>query len=202
MEKRMICDRWLPPLAALAILSLLPAASLAQSPSAVPPPVPAQPAPVQSADPFGNEVTLTEKNIVYFKGNATWDSAFDTLVDAFKTVYGFLDKQGVKPAGPAMTVYTSTDDTGFTFQAAVPVAEPFANPPQGDIAAGKSPAGKAREFVHRGSYDSMDNTYEAITNFLDEKNLEAKDMFIEEYTTDLRTTSEDKLVIHVFVPIK
>ena len=30
----------------------------------------------------------------------------------------------------------------------------------------------------------MDNTYEAITNHLDEKKLEAKDTFIEEYITD------------------
>ena len=35
-----------------------------------------------------------------------------------------------------------------------------------------SPEGKALKFVHRGSYDNMDNTYEAITNHLDDKKLE------------------------------
>ena len=30
----------------------------------------------------------------------------------------------------------------------------------------------------------MDSTYEAITNYLDDKQLEAKDLFIEEYATD------------------
>jgi effector-binding domain-containing protein len=189
--------------ASFAILAILNLATPAVAQNSGPPPAPpAGPAPVRNADPFGNEITLAEKDVVYFKGNGTWDSAFDTIVDAFKTVYAFLEKQGVKPAGPAMTVYTATDDTGFTFQAAVPIAQPLANPPSGDLAAGKSPAGAARAFVHRGSYDSMDNTYEAITNFLDEKNLEAKDMFIEEYVTDLRTTPEDKLVINVYVPIK
>jgi effector-binding domain-containing protein len=48
----------------------------------------------------------------------------------------------------------------------------------------------------------MDTTYEAITNHLDEKQLEAQDTFIEEYVTDPLTTSEDKLIINVFVPIK
>jgi effector-binding domain-containing protein len=48
----------------------------------------------------------------------------------------------------------------------------------------------------------MDNTYEAITNHLDEKRLEAKDMFIEEYVTDPVTTADDKLVVNVFVPLK
>ena len=48
----------------------------------------------------------------------------------------------------------------------------------------------------------MDTTYEAITNHLDEKRLEAKDLFIEEYATDPVVTPEDQLVITVLVPIK
>ena len=67
---------------------------------------------------------------------------------------------------------------------------------------GKSPEGKALKFVHRGSYENMDNTYEAITNHLEEKKLEAKDTFIEEYITDPLKTAEDKLVINVYVPLK
>jgi effector-binding domain-containing protein len=183
-------------IAALTCAAVWPAA--AQAPS--PPPVTAAPAPAD--DPFGLEVTMTEKTIVYFNGNGNWDAAFETIVDAFKTVNGFLAKQGIKPAGPLMTIYTGTDDTSFSFQAAVPVNEAPKDPPKGDIAVGKSPAGKALKFVHRGSYDSMDTTYEAITNHLDEKQLDAKDLFIEEYQTDPLTTPEDKLVIDVYVPIK
>jgi effector-binding domain-containing protein len=67
---------------------------------------------------------------------------------------------------------------------------------------GQSPEGKALKFVHRGSYDNMDNTYEAITNDLDDRKIEAKDTFIEEYTTDPLKTAEDKLVINVYVPLK
>jgi effector-binding domain-containing protein len=169
------------------------------------PPAPAQSAPAQpgqGSDPFGEEITLGAKTIIFMKGTGTWDSAYETLIDAFKSVRGFLDRQGIKPAGPAMTIYTATDDTGFQYQAAVPIAEAPKNPPRGDIALGQSPAGKALKFVHRGSYDAMDNTYEAITNYLDEKKLEAKDMFIEEYQTDPLSTPEDKLVVNVFVPLK
>jgi len=197
---------------AASLLLLGPAASNAQAPAspappqATPAPPPAPPPepgpPAQSADPFGEEVTLVEKTIVYMNGNATWDSAFETLVDSFKQLNTFLDRQGLKPNGPSMTIYTSTDDTGFSFQAAVPLGEEPQNPPRGDIAVGKSPAGRALRFVHRGSYDSMDSTYEAITNHLDEKRLEAKDLFIEEYATDPVTTPEDQLVITVLVPIK
>jgi effector-binding domain-containing protein len=178
-----------------------PAASASPSPTAPPPAAAATPAPVQTADPFGLETTLEAKKVVMFKGTANWDSAFDTLIDAFKALNTLLDKQGIKRAGNAMIVYTSTDDTGFTFLAEIPVEQDPKNLAK-DMSIGKSPEGKVLKFVHRGSYDNMDNTYEAITNHLDDKRLEAKDTFIEEYLTDPLKTAEDKLVINVFVPLK
>jgi effector-binding domain-containing protein len=176
------------------------------SPPATPGPQAAPPTttpvvPTQTADPFGVEVTLEAKTVVLSKGNATWDSAFETLMDSFKALTKEIDKLGGKVAGNMMIVYTSTDDTGFTYQAEVPVEQEPKNLPK-TLSMGKSPDGKALKFVHRGSYDNMDNTYEAITNHLDDKKLEAKDTFIEEYVTDPLTTAEDKLVINVYVPLK
>jgi len=160
------------------------------------------PSPLQPGDAFGEEVTLPERTIVYLKGHSTWDVAFDTLVDAFKSLNEYLNKQSVKPIGPAMTVYTQTDDSGFQFEAAVPIAAAPANPPKGDIAVGQAPSGRALKFVHRGSYDAMDSTYEAITNYLEDKHLDAKDLFIEEYVTDPVTTNAENLVVNVLVPVK
>ena len=187
-----------------------PAASPAATPSATPaappaaaetPAAPPATAPVQTADPFGEEIMLAPKTVVILKGSASWDSAFDTLIDSFKTLTALLDKQNIKPAGNPMIVYTSTDDNGFTFLAEIPVDQEPKNLTKG-MSVGKSPEGKALEFVHRGSYDNMDNTYEAITNHLDDKKLEAKDTFIEEYMTDPLKTEEDRLVINVYVPLK
>src|ERR1700682_1556439 len=166
-----------------------------------PAPPPRAAAPVQTADPFGEEITLAPKTVVLVKGNANWDSAFDTLIDSFKALSALLDKQGIKPAGNPMIVYTSTDDTGFTYLAEIPVDQEPKNLTKA-MSMGKSPEGKALKFVHRGSYDNMDNTYEAITNHLDDKKLEAKDTFVEEYITDPLKTAEDKLVINVYVPLK
>jgi effector-binding domain-containing protein len=175
--------------------------SPADSPAASQTPVPPPAAPVQAADPFGESITLTPKKVVVLKGNANWDSAFDTLIDSFKTLNAMLEKQSIPHTGNPMIVYTSTDDTGFTYLAEIPVDQEPKNLAK-DMSLGKSPEGKALKFVHRGSYDNMDNTYEAITNHLDDKKLEAKDTFIEEYLTDPLKTAEDKLVINVFVPLK
>jgi effector-binding domain-containing protein len=179
-----------------------PAASPSAAPSA-PPATADTPAaaPVQTADPFGEQITLEPKTVVIIKGSASWDSAFDTLMESFKSLSALLDRQGIKRAGNPMIVYTSTDDAGFTYMAEIPVDQDAKNLTK-DMSMGKSPDGKALKFVHRGSYDNMDNTYEAITNHLDDKKLEAKDTFIEEYITDPLNTAEDKLVINVYVPLK
>ena len=187
--------------------SASPTSSASPSPTPSSPPAAAQtpatppPAAAQTADPFGEPITLEPKRVVTVKGNANWDSAFETLIDSFKALTALLDKQGVKATGNALIVYTATDDTGFTFIAEIPVGQDVKNLGK-NMSMGQSPEGKSLKFVHRGSYDNMDNTYEAITNHLDEKRLEAKDLFIEEYITDPLKTAEDKLVINVYVPLK
>ena len=175
--------------------------SPADTPSAAQTPTPPPAAPVQTADPFGEPFSLEPKKVVMMKGNANWDAAFDALIESFKALTALLDKQGIKASGNPMIVYTSTDDTGFTFIAEIPVDQDLKSLGK-NMSMGNSPDGKALKFVHRGSYDNMDNTYEAITNHLDDKKLEAKDTFIEEYMTDPLKTAEDKLVINVYVPLK
>ena len=170
------------------------------APAAEAPATPGAPS-VKTADPFGEQQSLTAKKVVMLRGSATWDNAFETLVGSLKTLAGFLDKQGIKPAGSSLIVYTSTDDAGFTYQAEIPVEQDPKNLGKG-MSIGTSPEGPTLKFVHRGSYDNMDNTYEAITNHLDDKKLEAKDTFIEEYITDPLTTTEDNLIINVYVPLK
>ena len=168
------------------------------------PPGSAQTPPVAATpnDPFGKEVSLVEKNIVYVAGSGMWDSAFSTIVAAFKTVYGAMAKQGLKASGAPMTIYTASDDTNFQFQAAVPVEQVPTLPAGSEIAVGKAVAGKALMFIHRGSYEALDSTYEAVTDYLDEKKLEGKDLFIEQYMKDPLSTPENDLVIEIYVPLK
>lgn len=156
----------------------------------------------QPGDAFGQEVTLPTRTILYVKGQSGWDNAYETLQAAFKTLHTALDKAGIKPTGPSMVVYTETDEKGFSFEAALPVAEAPKVPPASGISVGQAPSGKALKFVHRGSYDAMDSTYDTITEYLDEKNLDATDPFLEEYITDPLTAPADRLTVNIYVPVK
>jgi len=160
------------------------------------------PATLKPGDAFGEEVTLPERTIIYLQGHSKWDSALDSLVEAFKTLDEYMDKRELKAAGAPMTIYTQTDDSGFAFRAAVPIVEAPKDPPKGDLAVGQAPSGKALKFVHRGPYDAMDSTYEAITNHLDDKGIDAKENFIEEYTGGPLKPGDNDMLVNVFVPVK
>ena len=187
-------------------VAITPSPAQSPAPPATKPAAPTQIAPTpdagQSGDVFGENTSLKAQTIVYVKGSGTWDKAFETITGAFKKIDGYLDKEGIKASGLPMTIFTATDDTGFDYEAAIPIADTPKNPPHGDMAVGQSPEGAALKFVHRGSYDDLDNTYEAITNYLDDKKLESKDVFIEEYVTDPVKSDASKLVVNVYVLIK
>src|SRR4051812_30806384 len=74
-----------------------------QLPPDLPPPPP-KATPQPNSEGFGEETTLVAKTIVYLQGSGNWDSAYETLVQSFKTLYAYLDKEGLKPSGPSMTV--------------------------------------------------------------------------------------------------
>jgi effector-binding domain-containing protein len=190
--------------AVLALLVTAPAWAQQQavSPPSSQPAAPDSPQPLKPADAFGKDVTLPERQVIYIRGHARWDTAFETLLDAFASLTAYIDKQGVKTSGKPMTIYQQTDDSGFDFWAAYPIAEAPKDPPKGDIAVGAAPSGRALEFTHRGTYEALDTTYEAITNYLDSKQLDAKDNFIEEYASGPLKPGDSDVVVNIYVPVK
>ena len=73
-----------------------------------------------------------------------------------------------------MTIYTATDDTGFAVQAGVPVAEEPKGPlPAGSRSGNRRRAGRSNSSIAAPTTRWI-TTYEAITNYLDEKRLEAQ----------------------------
>lgn len=67
------------------------------------------------------------------------------------------------------------------------------------IRLGVSPSGKAFRFVHASAYDDIDAAYEAITTYLDSKNIVVRDAFIEEYVTDLTLPTDESLEVYIYV---
>ena len=157
---------------------------------------------LQPGDPFGEEITLPERQILSVAGTATWEDGFNALQKALRTVTAEIAARKLAATGPATVIYRRADDAGFDFEAGIPVSD--ASAASGDATSGEPrlrpvPAGRALRFTHRGSFDVMDATYESMTNFLDDKRIDVRDLFVEEYLTDPLTTPATELRVYIYV---
>jgi effector-binding domain-containing protein len=148
-------------------------------------------------------VELPPRLVARTTGKAEWASGFKSIIAAITTVEGAITSAGMTQTGRPFVVFLSTDDTSFEFEAMVPIAEI----PQGSgltdhVKIGQSPPGRAIKFLHRGAYDDIDSTYDLITALLDEKGLEAQNVFIEEYLTDTKEADDPNLEADIYVLLK
>ena len=168
-------------------------------------PVPAAPAEDMtkpSADASNAaELKLTAKPVLILRGQATWDEGYEALMKAFKTLRSEAGRLGVAHVGKPQTMFTDTNDQSFKYEAMLTLEkEPDAAlKPQGGMSFGKSPEGRAFVFKHVGAYDDIDSVYEAITAWLDEKNLTAKGSFLEEYLNEPQGSDDALLELNIYV---
>ncbi len=147
---------------------------------------------------------MPAKPAAILSGSSTWDDGFSNLQNAFRKIEEELARAAVTPAGKPLTVFVETDDMGFRYEAMIPIAEI----PAGrttltpEIRFGRTPEGAAMRFVHKGAYEEIDETYETITAYLDAKGVTVKDLFVEEYATDLTNREDPNLEVNIFVQPK
>lgn len=152
----------------------------------------------------GQTMEVAARPVVVLKGQGKWDDASKTLSEAIAKVTDAVTKAGLAVNGRPLAVFTQTDDAGFHFEAMAPLTKaPEGKPklPEG-FEIGSSPAGKALKFQHRGAYDEIDATYEAIAAYLDEKGLDTKDLIIEEYLTDFKNGDDASIDVDIYVFVK
>ncbi len=173
-----------------------------------PAPAPAPPAP-DTAKPSGDAssaqgLTLQARPVALLNGASTWDDSYKSITESFARITAALAKAGIKPIGHPLAVFTETDDNGFKFQGMIPIVKPADDKTSldGGVTIGQLPAGKVIKFQHRGPYDDIDSTYEAITAYLDERGYEAQNLFIEEYLNEAKGADDPGLAVDIYVYIK
>jgi effector-binding domain-containing protein len=75
-------------------------------------------------------------------------------------VASYLERIGVRPAGPPFARYFDYNDDEADFEAGFPVSEPV--PGEGRIAAGELPGGRAAVTTYVGPYEGLQDVHEEI----------------------------------------
>ncbi len=137
-------------------------------------------------------------------GKTSWEKGYADIRSAIATLRAQSQQLGLEPKGRPLVVYVESDDQGFRFDLLLPLAKaPAADAKlQPGIRAATNPGGKAMKFEHRGAYAEIENTYQAITALLDEKGLNARDFFIEEFVNDAADANDITMAVNIYVFLK
>jgi effector-binding domain-containing protein len=199
----MLAALWLAAASAFAAETPAPASPTPPSPVPIPAPV-ATPTPTTTESATGQVVELATHPCLYLEAKANREEVYGAILGALAKIRAAIDKAGLKPQGHALGVFLTADDDGFTFRAMVPLeSAPDPKTALADgVKIGQTPVGKAMKFEHRGEYDEIDSTYDAITAWLDEKGVDAQDVFVEEYLNETKSADDPNLQVDIFVLLR
>jgi len=126
------------------------------------------------------------------------------LGSAYGQVGRFLAARRLAQTAPPICVTTRWDETGFGFEAAIPIdREPDKPvPASSPVQIGRTHGGKALRAVHRGAYAGMSATYDKLLAYAAAYGHEVHGNAWDQYVTDPGTTPEADLVTHMYLPVR
>lgn len=173
-------------------------------PAANPPATPPQASTAPDDSSTVQSIEIKARPALVVADKSSWEDGYKSITAALAKVRDAAAKNGLTATGHPVTAFVDTDDNGFKFEAMLPVDKtPDGKTDLGNgVRVGATPAGKALKFQHRGAYEDIDTTYEAITAYLDEKGLEAQNVFVEEYLKELKSPDDTGAEVDIYVLIK
>jgi effector-binding domain-containing protein len=129
-------------------------------------------------------VTLDEQPTAVIKAQIATNEMVAFFDRAFGAVLDALSARGVAPVGAPFALYHGMPTDVVDLEAGFPVAATFEA--TGDVVAGLLPGGRAVQAIHRGSYESLPETYTEVRQRLSEEGLEPGPVAWECYLTDPR----------------
>ena len=129
-------------------------------------------------------VELQDQPALCVRFRTSMDKITDDIGRTYGAIFAQLGKAGGIPVGPPLALYydmnMNRDD--FEMETCVPVVSKV--PGAGEVVFRVLPGGKFLSTMHRGPYDTMEPTYEALFAHMKENGLELTGPTREVYLTD------------------
>ena len=151
------------------------------------------------------EVSVLEveaMDILYIPSGASQDAGeiADALGAAYAEISAFIEINELEVSGHRMAITRAWDETGYQFDAAVPVVMQELEL-TGNIQAGQSPSGASVRVVHRGPYDSMTPAYEKLAAYMAAHGLREGRVSWEYYVSVPAGVSAEELLTYIYFQI-
>ena len=143
---------------------------------------------------------VTERDTASIRSSTPIEKLSEVMGKCYGDILQYLGPKGVQPAGPPFAIYYNMDMSNLDVEIGFPVSAIIEG--NGSVKPGKLPAGKAAVALHVGAYDKIGESYNALTAFLKEQNIEADTFCYEVYLNDPNNTPPDELKTEIYIPVK
>ena len=126
------------------------------------------------------------------------------IARAYGEVGAFMKAQKLDQAGAPITIDTGSSDTGYLFDAAIPVAGAPARPVPSDsrVQLRQTYGGKVLKVALRGSYSQIPATYDKVVAYIAAHGIETNGNPWDEFANDPTTVKESEVLTNIYFPIK
>lgn len=134
--------------------------------------------------------TAPRQDTAVVRVSCTPDSIGEAMGEALPRAYAAVTGAGGAPAGPPFSRYFSFGETRIDFESGIPVATPFAG--SDDVVAGEIGGGEVAVTVHEGSYDTIGESWAALTSWIESEGRTVSGPGWESYITDPSSEPDPK----------
>ncbi len=139
--------------------------------------------------------------ILGIRATSTMDELSEVMGSLFGEVYGYIQQCGQNPAGMPFSRYHSMDGRTVDLECGMPVASALEGTDR--VQAGELPAGIVAAVTHMGPYDSLPQTWSALTEWMSSQGLEPAGAPWEVYVTDPGAEPDtSKWRTDIFFPVR
>jgi len=146
-------------------------------------------------------VELKSELALVYKEHTTNAKSDKVIEKGLHMVQDYLDELEIKPSGTPYVAYLNCakDFSEFDVEVGFPVAKAVSE--KDGMFMSKTHEGKAVVATHKGSYRSIDKTYNKMFEFMEKQSFEFKGVFYDCYLNDPETTPSRELLTKVIVPV-
>jgi effector-binding domain-containing protein/uncharacterized protein YndB with AHSA1/START domain len=131
------------------------------------------------------------------------DEAGAALAQAHERLRKFLASRRLSEVAPPIRVMTHDDPSAVSFDAGIPIdrVPEKAAPERSPVRIGRTEARRALRAVHRGSYADLRTTRDKLVAYATAHGYRIDGNVWDQPATDPRSTPDEQLVTHVFLPV-
>ncbi|MDR1827599.1 MAG: GyrI-like domain-containing protein [Methylobacteriaceae bacterium] len=148
-----------------------------------------------------DEVVMNPKPVLVIEGEGNWEHQLSDVRVNRELLEKTAKDLGLKAIGHPVMAFLETRPASYHFEFMLPIAaipDPEPKLPKG-ISYSLSPAGIAYRFTHSGPYNGIERTYGTISTFVSSKQVEVKDVYLEEYPTNLNHGEDSSDSVNIYI---